>query len=126
MAGRGRWTRSSRRSAVGSRVRSGFEAIADAMSLRERLGRCEVVLTAEGRLDAQTAMGKGPAALARLAAEQGVPCVLFTGSLADDADRTPFAEVVLVAGDGRMPSSAQARVMLIEAARRWRMRRGQK
>ncbi len=111
--------------ALGSRVRPGFEAVADASSLRERIGRCEVVLTAEGRLDAQTAMGKGPAALARLAAEEGVPCILFTGSVADDAERTPFAEIVIV-GDGPRPSPAQARVALVEAARRWRMRLAQK
>ncbi len=108
-------------------IRSGFEAVADAVRLRERLARCEVVLTAEGRLDAQTAHGKGPAALAQLAAEAGVPCVLFAGSVAEDADTSPFAEVVTVAvregeEEAGLPSPAAARARLVEAARAWRVR----
>ena len=51
---------------------SGFEAALDGASL---------VLTAEGRLDRQTAHGKAPAEVARLASRHGIPCIAIAGSL---------------------------------------------
>jgi glycerate kinase len=54
---------------------TGFEAALDGASL---------VLTAEGRLDGQTAHGKAPAAVAGLASRHGIPCIALAGSLGPD------------------------------------------
>ena len=54
---------------------TGFEASLDGASL---------VLTAEGRLDGQTAPGKAPAAVAGLANRHGSPCIALAGSLGPD------------------------------------------
>jgi glycerate kinase len=54
---------------------TGFEASLDGASL---------VLTAEGRLDGQTAHGKAPAAVAGLANRHGIPCIALAGSLGPD------------------------------------------
>jgi glycerate kinase len=54
---------------------TGFEASLDGASL---------VLTAEGRLDGQTAHGKAPAAVAGLASRHGIPCIALAGSLGPD------------------------------------------
>ena len=46
-----------------------------------------MVVTGEGRLDGQTAMGKGPGIVASLAKRYGKPVVALAGSIAKDADR---------------------------------------
>ena len=43
------------------------------------------MVTGEGRLDAQTVMGKAPAGVAALAKKYGKPVIAFAGCLAGDA-----------------------------------------
>ena len=50
----------------------------------ERIAACDLVITGEGRLDAQTLEGKGPAGIAALARKHGKPVLAFAGSIADD------------------------------------------
>jgi glycerate kinase len=54
------------------------------------------VLTGEGRFDRQTALGKGPGALAREARALGKHTVMFAGVVAPEvaASDSPFDEVV--------------------------------
>ncbi len=67
-------------------MRSGFEVVAEALRLEERMAECDLVLTGEGRLDGQTLEGKGPAGVAALAHRQGKPVAAFAGSIAEDAN----------------------------------------
>ncbi|HVE85602.1 MAG TPA: glycerate kinase, partial [Myxococcales bacterium] len=60
---------------AGAEVRDGFAAVAELLGLRELIRRADVVVTAEGRFDGQTAMGKGPSALAVMASEERRPTV---------------------------------------------------
>lgn len=55
----------------GAELRSGFEVVAEAIGLAEKIERADVVITGEGRLDAQTLEGKAPARVAQLAREKG-------------------------------------------------------
>lgn len=66
--------------ALGARLTSGFDAVAQALRLGERIRACDVVLTGEGRLDAQTGGGKVVAGVARLAREAGRPVVAVVGA----------------------------------------------
>jgi len=66
---------------LGARLRSGIETVLGAVRLRERMAGSDVVITAEGRADAQSAFGKATAGVAAMAAEQGIPCVVLAGSL---------------------------------------------
>jgi glycerate kinase len=59
----------------------GAQLVLDALHLAERLAGTDLVLTAEGRLDAQTAYGKAVAAVAALARQQGAPVVALAGSV---------------------------------------------
>ena len=63
------------------RIASGAELVAEAVGLRERLSRADIVFTGEGRLDRQTAYGKTVATVARLAKEQGRPVVVLAGEV---------------------------------------------
>jgi glycerate kinase len=66
--------------------------------LAAALERCSFVITAEGRLDAQSTQGKGTWALARRARLTGRPVILMTGSsqLSPEIWRTAFTDVVTV------------------------------
>ncbi len=65
--------------ALGATVTSGFDLVADALDLRHRVESADLVVTGEGRLDAQSLRGKVVIGIARLAQEAGVPCVAVTG-----------------------------------------------
>ncbi len=66
---------------LGGRLRPGVELVIDAVGLDEKLRGADLVLVGEGRLDEQTACGKVPVGVARLAARLGVPAVAVCGSL---------------------------------------------
>jgi glycerate kinase len=59
----------------GAVLRPGFEVISNALHLAESLDGADLVLTGEGRIDAQTAGGKGVSGVAALSRERGVPLV---------------------------------------------------
>jgi glycerate kinase len=57
----------------GAELRPGFEVISNSLHLSELLVEADLVLTGEGRIDAQTTGGKGVAGIAALARRHGVP-----------------------------------------------------
>ncbi len=67
----------------GARLRRGVRIVAESVGLRERLKGCDLVITGEGRLDAQTANGKTPAGVAEVAKRAGVPCIAICGCVGD-------------------------------------------
>ena len=62
----------------------GAELILDAIGIEEDIKDADVVVTGEGRLDNQTAMGKAPAVVAKLAKKYGAKVIAFAGSVATD------------------------------------------
>jgi glycerate kinase len=66
---------------LGAHLVPGAEFVLDALNIAQHLTDAGLVLTAEGRLDAQSLSGKAPMALARRARAAGVPCVVIPGSL---------------------------------------------
>ena len=69
---------------AGARLGSGVELVAEACGLADTFVGADLVITGEGRLDAQSLSGKTPVGVARLAKKQGIEVVAFTGIL--DAD----------------------------------------
>ena len=63
----------------------------EAAGFQKEIAKADVLVTGEGRLDGQTAMGKAPAAAARLAKRYGKKVIAFAGR------------------SGRMPGSATRR-----------------
>ncbi|MCC8101972.1 MAG: glycerate kinase [Clostridiales bacterium] len=66
-------------------LKSGISIVLDAIRLERELSDADVVLTGEGRLDGQTAMGKVPVGVAHLAKKYGCRVIAFAGSVTDDA-----------------------------------------
>jgi glycerate kinase len=69
--------------AAGATIEPGFPIIAEAIGLRARIERGDLVITGEGRLDSQTAYGKAAAGVAALARECRRPVVAVAGSVGD-------------------------------------------
>ena len=70
---------------LGASLVSGVELVLDVTRLEADIAVSDLLITGEGRLDGQTAMGKAPAGAARLAALHNVRCIAFTGSVGDGA-----------------------------------------
>jgi glycerate kinase len=72
--------------AVGARLVPGFDLVADELDLDERIEGADLVITAEGFLDAQSFEGKVVGGVAALGAAVGVPVVAIVGEVFDGAD----------------------------------------
>src|SRR5437660_935527 len=65
-------------------LRPGAQIILEAVKLEEQLRSADLVITAEGQLDAQTAYGKSVGAVAALAKRYRLPVLALAGGLGDD------------------------------------------
>jgi glycerate kinase len=72
---------------LGARIRPGFEIVAEATELRERLARADVVVTGEGSFDSQSLQGKATGRLLELAGAAGKPCIIFAGQLESPSEK---------------------------------------
>ena len=70
---------------LSARLEPGIELILDTTQLEKRLIDADYVITGEGRLDGQTAMGKAPIGVAQLAKKYGKKVIAFAGSITHDA-----------------------------------------
>ena len=62
-------------------LRPGVDLVMDATDFTARLAGTDLVITGEGRIDAQTAFGKTALGVARRAAAVGVPCIAVGGGV---------------------------------------------
>jgi glycerate kinase len=69
-----------------ARLRPGVEIVLEATGFEALVTGADLVITGEGRTDAQTAMGKAPVGVAAFAQRHGVPVVCLSGGLAEGAD----------------------------------------
>lgn len=63
--------------------RPGVDVVADLTGLAEALEHADLVITGEGRFDAQTLRGKTPFGVAKLAQRRHVPVIVLAGTLGD-------------------------------------------
>ena len=71
---------------LGAKLRPGIDLVIEATGLGEKIKEADVVVTGEGRLDGQSAMGKAPVGVARLAKKQGKLVIALAGSIGDGAE----------------------------------------
>ena len=64
---------------LGARIESGFDVVAAASNLHERLASADLVLTGEGSFDGQSLKGKVTGRLLALADAAGKPAIIFAG-----------------------------------------------
>ena len=66
-------------------LESGIKIVLEETKLESYVKDADVVVTGEGRLDFQTAMGKAPVGVAALAKQFNIPVLAFAGSVTKDA-----------------------------------------
>ena len=64
-----------------AKIRPGIDVVLDLLDMESHVQGARLVITGEGQIDHQTASGKAPAGIARLAKKHGVPCVALAGSI---------------------------------------------
>lgn len=67
------------------KLQSGTRLILDVLQIEKYLKAADFVITGEGRLDSQTAMGKAPSGIAQLAGNYHVPVIALAGGVTADS-----------------------------------------
>ncbi|HYW23550.1 MAG TPA: glycerate kinase [Terriglobales bacterium] len=99
---------------LGAHLTRGAPLVVEASGLDAALPGARMVLTGEGRVDAQTAYGKGPVEVARRARAVGVPAILIAGSRGPGweavlAEGVAFVEALVTDGDRAAIEEAESR-----------------
>jgi glycerate kinase len=68
-----------------ARLVKGFDMIAGVVGLNELISEADLVITGEGKMDAQTRFGKTPFGVAQMAHKLGKPVIGVAGTLDEDA-----------------------------------------
>lgn len=71
------------RAFLAASFRPGIELVAELSGLAAAVAGADLVITGEGRMDAQTLHGKAPVGVARVAKRAGVPVIALAGSLGE-------------------------------------------
>jgi glycerate kinase len=105
---------------VNAELRSGFDVVAEAVQLEDAIAWCDLVITGEGRLDAQTLEGKTAFGVATLARKHGKQTVAFAGGV--DVDVLPlllgvFSAVIELEGDQAVRMARAAELLRAAADR---------
>jgi glycerate 2-kinase len=78
----------------------GFEVLAERVALRDKIREADIVITGEGKLDAQSLEGKAPFGVAQLARQLGKPVWAIAGAIEDRERLVPhFENLVSLVGD---------------------------
>lgn len=91
--------------ALGARLVPGAATVAELVGIASAVREADVVITGEGRIDAQTARGKGPAAVARAGRSAGCRVVALAGRVSVDAPLDLFDTCVAIHPPG-LPDGA--------------------
>lgn len=70
---------------LGAKIKSGVDTVTELIGLEEKIKAADIVITGEGRIDGQTAMGKAPVGVARLAKKHKKPVIAIAGAVGEDA-----------------------------------------
>ena len=98
-------------------LESGIKIVLEETSLEKYMENADIVITGEGRLDGQTAMGKAPVGVARLAKKHNIPVIAFAGSVTKEATACnqngidaffPILRGVTTLEDAMKPENAKA------------------
>lgn len=68
-----------------AKLMKGIEMIAEVCGLEEKIRQADLVITGEGKMDAQTRFGKTPYGVAQLAKKYGIDVIGVAGTLEEDA-----------------------------------------
>jgi glycerate kinase len=107
---------------TGAAISSGIDTVLDAVEFDRRVSSCDLCLTGEGRIDAQSASGKACMGVVRAASKHGVPTIALVGAVGAGAEQCLVGGLhdYIVIGDGLSPAQSmrQAEELIADAAGR--------
>lgn len=68
---------------LNARLERGINMVLEAIHFHDILEGCDLVITGEGRLDAQTVMGKAPSGVLHAAQRRGIPVIAIGGAVVE-------------------------------------------
>ncbi len=85
---------------LGARVEPGIEVVMRSVGFEDQARDCDLIITGEGRYDAQTSYGKTVSGVARAAAQLAKPLIILAGAIAGDviSSETATRERTVVIG----------------------------
>ena len=72
---------------LNANLQPGIELVLDAVDMEKSMEGADLVFTGEGRLDYQTAMGKAPLGIAKLAKKHGAKVIALAGAVIEGAEK---------------------------------------
>lgn len=88
-------------------IRPGFELFAEATALADKLSRADWMITGEGSMDRQTAMGKGVGELAQLARQNQCKTIALSGTIENREALQPHFDQIRALKEITSPSKAK-------------------
>ena len=73
---------------LNGKLEPGAQIVSKLYRLADFIHDSDFVITGEGRLDGQTAMGKAPIRIAQMGKKYGKPVIAFAGAIGPDAEKT--------------------------------------
>ena len=70
---------------LNAELKSGIDLVIGETELEKKVADADFVITGEGRLDSQSAMGKAPVGVASVGKKYGKPVIAFSGAIGDGA-----------------------------------------
>lgn len=92
---------------LNAELESGISIILKETRLEDDIQDADFVITGEGKLDFQTAMGKAPVGVARLAKKHGKKVIAFAGGTTEDADKCNEEGIDAYFGILRLPMNVE-------------------
>ncbi|MBE5744328.1 MAG: glycerate kinase [Clostridiales bacterium] len=71
---------------LGGKITPGIELVMSKIGLEEKIMQADLVITGEGKLDRQSAMGKAPVGVSMLAKKYGKKVIAFAGAIGNGAE----------------------------------------
>lgn len=97
---------------LGAKLRNGFDLVAEAVGLVDRVRGADLVVTGEGRFDHQSLYGKAPAGVLRVAREAEVPAAVVAGQVEEGLEVPARAVVDLAVRFGLEAAMERTRPLL--------------
>lgn len=76
---------------LNAKLECGINLILKYIGFEKMLLKCDFIITAEGKLDAQTLMGKAPYGIAKIAKRLGIPSIIIIGQLGKQKNLDDFS-----------------------------------
>lgn len=97
-------------------LQPGIELVLDAVEMEKAMEGADLVFTGEGRLDYQTAMGKAPVGIAKLAKRYGAKVIALAGAVIEGAEKCnengidayfPIIRKIITLDEAMVPETAR-------------------